>query len=282
MLNINSYSEDSLEFYNAIVRGKRSTENNPNLREDLADIQVSQAQRFAIYRDLFNENALESIVQANYPHAKKMALAGLYSYKSKHIKSLKNFLTHHPLFPDRILNTCQNCTINEVSSFDHVLPKTDYPDYSVNPLNLFPCCSVCNSKKLDRFTNDTGDRIFLNLYTDKLPNKEYLFARFDDKNLPVFFLQNINGVSADLYSLIENHYRNLELLERFRAASHEHLGYLSSVIRMLETREIEVIKSKISGLIHDLSRSLGFNHRQIVLYKAVINSDDVLNILING
>lgn len=42
---------------------------------------------------------------------------------------------------------CHYCGINMVDTFDHYLPKSLFPEYSVMPINLFPCCAQCNRKK---------------------------------------------------------------------------------------------------------------------------------------
>lgn len=47
------------------------------------------------------------------------------------------------------LNRCPFCLQRDVSTLDHYLPKTTFPEFSVFPLNLVPSCSMCNQKKLD-------------------------------------------------------------------------------------------------------------------------------------
>lgn len=45
---------------------------------------------------------------------------------------------------------CPLCGIRNVKTLDHYLPKSRYPLLSVNPENLVPACSECNTVKLDK------------------------------------------------------------------------------------------------------------------------------------
>ena len=45
------------------------------------------------------------------------------------------------------LGRCPFCGVGHASTLDHYLPKTKYPQLSVIPLNLVPCCKDCNTGK---------------------------------------------------------------------------------------------------------------------------------------
>tara|TARA_Y100000782_G_scaffold49352_1_gene55152 strand:- start:8677 stop:8838 length:162 start_codon:yes stop_codon:yes gene_type:complete len=51
MIKIRAYEEDSFSFYKDIVKSKRKTEANPDLKEELAVISDTQSQYFEDYDD---------------------------------------------------------------------------------------------------------------------------------------------------------------------------------------------------------------------------------------
>src|SRR5690606_726271 len=104
---------------------------------------------------------------------------------------------------------CQYCTISSGNTLDHILPQNDFPEFVVNHMNLLPICGDCNSTKNRFFLNDDGERIFLNLYTDILPQQQYLFVNIDFNNDIVsvdFYLNNRNIIDISLYNLIYRHF----------------------------------------------------------------------------
>lgn len=273
MLKIKHYQHDSYSFYEDIILSKRNTQNKPCFRDDMNAIANTQSSYFKVYDSAFSNNSLVSIEAAVYAKNEKDNLQTLYSYRSKKIQELKNSLTVHPLHKDHILNTCQNCTINEVDTMDHILGQTKFSEFSVHPKNLFPCCSVCNKKKSDDYVDDTGQQLFLNLFLDDLPKSQYLYVEFDKNWLPRFYLKQPEDVSDDLFRLIESHYKRLDLLARFRDNSIQIISTLKSMIKVFKE---ENIKEKIEEFCLDLESTLGYNHRQILLYRALGSSQEFI------
>lgn len=273
MLKIKPYEDDSLLFYQEIVSSKRNTKDKPQLKQELAVISDSQSSCFGIYDEAFHNNSLTAVEAAQYKADDKANLKALYSYRSKKIQQLKNILTTHPILREHILNICQNCTINEADTMDHILGQTEFPEYSVHPQNLFPCCSVCNKKKSDRFVDGTGLQLFLNLYLDDLPSSQYLHVDFGDNWLPRFRLEQPEDVPDNVFQLIERHYSQLDLLNRFRDSSNEIISTLKSTIRAFRA---DRIRERIEEVCLDLQPVFGYNHRQIVIFRALGQSEDFI------
>ncbi|EOX4177214.1 hypothetical protein ACPF4G_001552 [Vibrio cholerae] len=269
MLKIKYYQDDSYSFYKDVIVSKRNTKKNPSFKVDINAISNTQSSYFKVYDEKFFNNSLTSIEAAEYTKNDKENLQTLYNYRSKKIQELKNSLTIHPLHKEHILNTCQNCTINEVDTMDHILGQSKFPEFSVHPKNLFPCCSVCNKKKSDNYVDEEGQQLFLNLFLDDLPKSQYLHVEFDKNWLPRFYLKQPEDVSDDLFRLIESHYKRLDLLDRFRDNSNHIISTLKSTIKVFKE---ENIKEKIEELCLDLEPTLGYNHRQIILYRALGSS----------
>ncbi|MCF5843327.1 hypothetical protein [Aeromonas veronii] len=273
MLKIKPYTGESFPFYQEVVIAKRNTKSKPKLKDELEAISDSQCNCFEVYDEAFISNTLLTIQAEQYNDNDKNNLKELYSYRSKKIQELKNIITKHPIYSEHVLDTCQNCTINEADTMDHVLGQAEYPEFAVHPYNLFPCCSVCNKKKSDRFLDENGANIFLNLYLDDLPSSQYLHVSFDDNWMPEFRLEKPDDVSDALFNVIKSHYTQLDLLNRFKYKSNEIISCLKFTIKQFGG---DGIPEKIEELCQDLEPLLGCNHRKIVLYRALGKSDDFI------
>jgi hypothetical protein len=76
------------------------------------------------------------------------------------------------------LGRCPFCGFGHASTLDHYLPKSKYPQLSVLPLNLIPCCKDCNLVKLADVVL-TQDQQCLHPYFDHTEyiNEQWLFAK---------------------------------------------------------------------------------------------------------
>ena len=170
MKNLKSYSEDCFKVY------KEAVENENKNKDILLNIQDDIESQFDIYSGKFRDKKLYEITSLAFSEEEKESLINLYQYRSAIIQKIKGAILDSQEIT--INNTCQYCTLSEVSTLDHIIPKKSFPEFSVNPLNLFPCCAKCNSKKSNLWIKN-DKHLFLNLYLDELPNKKYLIADFD-------------------------------------------------------------------------------------------------------
>jgi len=275
MLKIRAYEEDTFSFYQDIVKSKNKTKMKPDIKKELAAISDTQSKYFADYDHAFDVDLLAVMQSMPYSENDKANLKSLYNYRNKKIQALKNTLTTHPHHREHIFSTCQNCTINDVDSMDHVLGQTEFPEYSVHPKNLFPCCSDCNRKKSDKFVDGNGSHLFLNLFIDDLPKSHYLKVRFEANWMPRFYLEQPDDVSDDVFNLIKSHYKHLDLLERFRGKGGEIISNLKAIIKGYKGLKVN-IEDKINEQCTELETYLGYNHRQVVIYRELGASQDFI------
>jgi hypothetical protein len=268
MKNIKRYLGDNLTFHKSIVSdslNKGVHQNNLLQNEHII------ASKYADYKIKFDNNDLLSIDAYGFNGEDKENLLKLYSSKRKSIIELKKKLTTNE-FKQRI-NTCPNCTIETVASLDHFIPKDEFPEFSVNPINLIPCCSTCNSKKTVNWKCDQY-LLFINLYSDIIPKMQYLFVDITSKTEFNFIIKNENNIDIDLYKVIESHYNRLELQQRFKENSDEVISELDIQISSFkdlisdENELLKVIKNHYSKK-EELD---GINNWKIVLIKAMLNS----------
>jgi hypothetical protein len=277
MKNILSYSDDPFDFYKRVVSTKRNSTEDPRFTTRVTSYHTEIESSFETYSNKFQQNKLEELKGEGYSKEKKDTLLKLYRFKAAIFQKLKVTLTTRP--GNIVDNICQNCTISEVNSFDHVLPKDDFCEFVVNPLNLFPSCTKCNSHKGIIWVED-GNRKFLNLYSDQLPNLQYLFAdiQVEGANLNITYsVNNSNNIAPDLFGIIESHYDKLKLCHRFKENS-------DLIVSELET-SIDTYKAHLSlGVIKDLcieecqkhQQISGYNYWKSILKLALLNSHEYM------
>lgn len=276
MKNRISYSEDCFKFHNDVISNKKYSSTDSSYKTRVSSYNDDVEAQYNIYLKNFNANTLENISPHGFGETEKNTLLKLYSYKANLLQKLKIKLTTIKGKED---NSCQYCTLGEVGSLDHILPKGTFPEFSVNPKNLFPCCSKCNSKKGEDYTSG-GIRQYLNLYLDKLPEEQYLFVSIDDSGDTIklmYYLENINNIDTKLFQLINNHYTNLDLLNRFNENSHNVISELvSSINEIKEHLNLSTVKQIVESQCEKEKLIYGYNFWKVILKLALVNNDNFM------
>lgn len=277
MKNLNPYNLVSIDFYDELVRTKRNTSLNPNYKNRLAIYRADIATNFIQYDSSYTDNTLTEMNPDGCKATKKTDLLSLYSYGNSVISMLKIKLTTTEF--NRVENTCQNCTIGEVSSFDHFLPKDEFPEFSVHPKNLIPSCSKCNGKKSIVWREGINS-MFLNLYLDNLPDDQYLFVDIN-YNMDLDFTFNVdnrNQIPPALFSIIESHYRRLDLTQRFKENSNKVVSELTNSINSVKNKlpRIEIINSVIESEKSNVA-IYGSNYWQSILKISLVYNDKFMD-----
>ena len=276
MRNLDPYDGNCFEFYKSVVEKKRNPRDDPDYKTRMHSIEADIQNLYRIYNEAFDDTSLENIQPAQLNDDVISDLGRLYRYRDEKIKWLKKVLTTEN---GRVFNTCQNCTIGEVGSFDHILPKSEFVEFNVHPKNLFPSCTTCNSKK-STITESGGNRLFLNLYLDPLPNTQYLFVDIDATNdfLPEFYLQKPDDLDQSFYGVISSHYDRLDLLQRFQDKCSEKLTNLVNTISSnLEFNSIEEIIAVTTNKIEKDRQFFGFNYWVSILELSLLRNESFID-----
>lgn len=281
MKNIKYYDKDTFDFFLKVLSRKHTSQFDSDYKNRIQSLSSEIKKRFNKYDSEFNSKNLESISSCLYEGQNKEDLQKLYFYQSKIIQDLKTTITTTET--NRILSTCQNCTISEINSFDHLLPKDIYAEFSVNPKNLFPSCTKCNSYKSKNWLKN-NKRCFLNLYLDELPKAQYLFVNLvvTDEIIEIkFYLNNKNNIDKDLFSILHNHYYYLHLYERFKENSDSVvIELINSIKPYLKSLSIDVIKRNILDKVARDKEVFGYNYWKSILETSLINNNNfVYNII---
>ena len=85
---------------------------------------------------------------------------------------------------------CPLCGIGTVSSLDHHLPQSKYPDYVLTPANLVPSCFDCNKAKFTKFPKNAEQQT-IHPYFDDYTQDTWLHAQVVELSPPAlrFYVQ---------------------------------------------------------------------------------------------
>ena len=279
MRKIKSYTGDTFNFHKKVLNAKRKGET----KTIVSDIEGLIKAKFECYDICFKEDTLQNLEAAPVSVEQKAALIDLYSFQMKPFQELLADLTTDE--HNRVSKLCPNCTINNVQSLDHCIPKTEFPEFSDNPKNLMQCCMTCNGKKSKIWRNDT-DRVFLNLFLDEIPNIQYLFVQGElIEGTPVFSfkLEQPYGINDLLYAKIEGHYNGLDLLNRFAENSPDVIDELIFIIKSLIESSIpqDRIKNSVLSSASMMQNKFGTNYWKALLYIECVSNKEIFDTIIS-
>lgn len=276
MRKIKHYQNNCWNFYKKVLHNKK--DKNLKARLNLLDSVTSAC--FFDYDSYFNYNQLERLSPKTFSDDEKEDLRSLYSYKFRSFKDLKEELI---CLPDGTLHPlCPYCGINEVNTFDHLLPQGEFAEFAANPKNLLPACSACNSKRGDAW-RENGIRNTLNLYIDKIPPIQFLFVDLQIDNNAIrcnFYLQN-TSIDSALFDKIYNHYDRLNLCERFKNHSANLLSKLKNdLMANAKNLSIQELQDATIESANANKARFGINYWESVLKIACAQNEQIFLLLL--
>jgi hypothetical protein len=178
--------------------------------------------------------------------------------------------------PSRAMKYCPMCGTTLHTAFDRYMPMVRFPEFSVHPLNLVPCCSKCNSIKHDDWLTTNGERQYLHSYSDDFSNKSFLFVTLvENSHLTgvgaAFSLARPIGVGATHWRLIKSHFERLHLLERYGELSNDEISEIIADCRVLLDCGGVDPRAFLNGQAGDLSGVYGASHWRAVLMSELAN-----------
>ncbi|MDD5022358.1 MAG: HNH endonuclease [Endomicrobiaceae bacterium] len=277
MRNINRYTQNCFEFHSRVLSRKRDI----NLKNRINAINHIIEGHFNEYdNNVINAN-LHLLRPYLFSDEQKTDLQSLYDYNAKIFRELKQQLS--TMDDGTIQPLCPYCTVNNSNTFDHFVPQEEFAEFSDNPINLIPCCSYCNGKKLNQWRNYTFGT-WLNLYFDILPNVEYLFTNLslqDSINVE-FYIDNPNNIHPSLFLKIQNHYQKLDLCRLFKENSYNVISELQiSLKNFSSSLNSEKIKNITIQNAQDERNRFGYNYWKSVLKIACCENIQIFNFLLS-
>lgn len=170
---------------------------------------------------------------------------------------------------------CPVCESVKATTFDHYLPQSQYQLFAVHPLNLIPCCTVCNGHKSGTVFDENNRRKYWNAYLDISTTERFLYCDItEEKGMPKAEFRIDRGNLPDNYfEIVKNTFDGLELNDNYKKAS----GRV--IINLKDSCCKYYIKNQDAGLdncfqtVADTIPDTNINHWENVLKKALIGTD---------
>ena len=168
---------------------------------------------------------------------------------------------------------CPLCSVREVDTLDHYLPKSKYPIYAVTPINLIPSCFKCNKGKFISFPTKSEEQT-LNPYYDNIESEEWINAEVLQTS-PISFRYFVNSPilwNQPLKDRVSNHFDSYHINELFSSHANEELRGVKKQLENLYNDNPSLLVSHLQDSY--ISRiELGMNSWQALMYKALLNDD---------
>ena len=164
MMNLIPSPMDPFTIYGNVVAAKHSP------RKERLELLAGTIE--ALYQNYHDHRLdLSGLLAHGYVAPEKDDLTHCYSVPTAPLGELQSEILNQQ--PVQLRRLCPYCSINNHDAFDHYLPMNTYSEFSVNALNLLPCCTVCNMKKGDRVLDDGGRRRFGKLVFRRIADRAF-------------------------------------------------------------------------------------------------------------
>ena len=168
---------------------------------------------------------------------------------------------------------CCHCGSSRSGQLDHYLPRSKFPEFSILSLNLIPCCSTCNGRKLEKYQRPDGGALFLHPYFDELPGDE----RFLDVAIEVstaviveYSVVKSPSMTQEMYVTLASQFNHLNLGDQYFDEAIAYLGEQREAIADYfddggSTNVAEYLRRDAASQ----ERTLGLNHWKPCLNRAL-------------
>lgn len=250
------------------IRDKKHT----TTREPLIAKHALLTQRYQDHEQAIALNALARLTQSPAVMKLSKPLRACYSSTTQPLKDLKKAIVDTQ--PKRQLKYCPMCGTALPKTYDHYLPAALFPEYSVHPLNLVPCCSLCNSFKGDDWLCAAGQRQYLHAYSDALPNEQFVHVTLYQHSAlkgvgATFSLRRPTGVPVVQWRLIDSHFRRLHLIDRYDEEGNVQIAEILSDSKAYQDSGGPDVRAFLHGRAMDRKAVYGSNYWKAVLMQAL-------------
>lgn len=166
---------------------------------------------------------------------------------------------------------CPMCGCRVTHTLDHILPKTIYPEYAVNPSNLVPCCRDCNSDK--NTSIPTAEAETLHPYFDFVDDERWLYATIvlEPRIGFLFYIKKPDTWGEDKFNKVQNHFEGFQLASLFQILASEEFGGLKAVFGELD-KHPEKLKQSLQSM-YKSSKEKKLNYWKTAMFGALLNSE---------
>jgi hypothetical protein len=247
-----------------------------NRRARLRALRPRILRRYSTYRS--HTADLASLPASNFAGVDRADCEHCYDQETTPLSLLKKAVAG--VLPSSNNFYCPLCGLGKWETFDHFIPKSLFPEFSVLPRNLIPCCWRCNHLKGNRWDAGLPSAV-LNVYYDSWPRQRFLVANID------FDLLDGASVSFSLIRRIrsgrvsrarlERHFEELDLGPRFAEAGASAVDryHRSLALHAFSTRAQR--KRYLRREAAALAAKYGVNHWESVVLEGLTNCNEFLD-----
>ena len=279
MKKLKTPTVDAKKLYINIQKNKDSEE----YKETLENLQLRIFDRYIEYET--NKKELEKVNNSKITDSERKCLLTCYS-REGYIGRIITEEIYKIQLPQH-QHKCPYCYIGSPDTIDHYIPKKQYPEFAILPINLIPCCSRCNGKKGESW-KENGKRLYINYYFDDIPKIKFLKATicYDQRDVEnttkvKFTLINKSKIEPEVFDIIKNQYNKLELLDKYCEIVDEEISNLYSKIKDNSYIAIETHLDDLGREIRNLIKKYGINFWKVALYEEILESKFVQAIYLN-
>jgi hypothetical protein len=265
--NLVPYAGEAIGVYDAIVGAKYDVKGKA---ARLLALRPTLVPLYAVYAG--STRTLETMTpHLDFTAQQKKDLLGCYYGSTTPLAKLKADIREAQAAD---LDTCAYCGYGEIT-WDHYLPSSKFPEFSVYPTNLIPCCDPCNKQRSDEWIQD-GQRTILNVYYDDIDQQEILLDASitfpGDLPRARFSLNDEAAARTAFGRFFKRHCERLHLADRFSGRSRRELARMKREISSHGQRSADQVRDHLVAQAEQEGTACGVNHHHAVLLRAASRS----------
>ena len=235
-----------------------SHEKSERLLNSMCTIEQAQVE----YEELAKKSMLHTYRPITLEDSVKKDLKSLYTY------DLVDKRRHGRAVYDKILISsplCPYCNLGHSRTLDHYLAKFEYPEFSINPLNLIPACRDCNTEKLDKVIQ-REDEQYIHPYFDTI-DFQWLDSKVSFKSKPIIeYCVKEDILNNTLGKRVSYHFYSLRINKLYETQANVRLQTLHESFKSL--------KEHLRAYLIEESKKYPINHWEKSFYKCLADSDE--------
>lgn len=249
-------------------------------RTILSNISIIVGRRMIDY--LSHKRTLHILNRRTYTDKQKGALEHCYDSKTNALVDLKTDMINcinkqNPI----LLSRCPYCLVREPGTWDHYMPKSKFPEFSVYSPNLIWVCEKCNNMKSNRLVEN--EKEVIHTYFDKLPDECLLKCDIvvGDPGIPItkFHIPNLDNTS--IVDALHKHFVALDLAELYMKES---TSYISTLLQEIANRypgglSSVTFKEELRIKYCSIPKTWGHNHWQAAVLKGMSECDELIGVI---
>ncbi|MDC0675994.1 hypothetical protein [Nannocystis radixulma] len=275
MRRLKPYVGDPWQIFLEICDASTHQLRHPRLAEAYAVVEERYREFLALNGDFSGIAACSA-----FSDEQSNALKQCYETEAPALKLLKKAIRQFQ-DPD-VRGFCQNCGLNEPNTFDHYIPKNEFPEFAIHPHNIVPCCQQCNDiRRRSPWRDEHGCRTFHLFFDEVEANERHLVATIgcDANDEPKMVFECATSSKAPGFGgRYSRHAETLDLPRRLGERAPTALDRMCS--ELMATAELLPEGPEVSETIDRLrgwsnrharrmKRSLGPNHWEVAAWHAV-------------